>query len=115
VGERGHGGEYYGPARPLRDAEFHFAKNRAGDRSQKIPAGLSSAPAAVRREIEASLSFFIHARRSHHLSAMCPVCLATITALVAGSTSAAGLTALVVQRCRAKRHSRSTIHHHQKP
>lgn len=35
---------------------------------------------------------------------MCPVCLATtLTAILAGTTTAGGLAALAVKRCRARR------------
>ncbi len=33
---------------------------------------------------------------------MCPVCIATMTLIIAGTTSTGGLTTLVVQKLRAK-------------
>ena len=40
--------------------------------------------------------------RSERRSFVCPVCIATMTLIIAGTTSTGGLTTLVVQKLRAK-------------
>ncbi len=40
--------------------------------------------------------------RSERRSSLCPVCIATMTLIVAGTTSTGGLTTLVVKKLRAK-------------